>query len=577
MQSSPKLKVVLCWHMHQPDYRDCRSGEFMLPWTYLHAIKDYADMAYHLENQPAVRAVFNFVPVLLDQIEDYADQFATRAWRDPLLRLLDRESYDDASIAERRFLLDSCFRANHPKMIEPFPAYRRLHEFYSLVDRQGDTALQFLSGQYLADLVTWYHLAWTGETVRRQEPRLPLLMEKGVGYTRADRVELIDVLGRQIRGLIPRYRALAEAGRIELACTPYQHPIVPLLIDLQCAREMLPDAPMPTSPAYPGGHARAQRHLDMALRSHQARFGIEPAGVWPAEGAVSTETARLVGGRAVSWIATGEGVLANSLQASAPGVAPGPRDTWLYRPYVVEGAGDLCVFFRDDDLSDRIGFEYSKWFGRDAAVDFSQALSAIHDRLPHPEDAVVSVILDGENPWESYPYNGYYFLEELYGILGNHPKIELSTFAQCARRACSAPDPEAAIRRRGRLSRLVAGSWVYGNLATWIGSTDKNKAWDLLCDAKRAFDRAVAAGRLSEGALAAVERQLSVCEASDWCWWFGDYNPAESVASFDRVYRRDLSDLYRLIGEEPPDALLEPVSLGRASAEHTNAMRRASA
>ena len=67
-----RLDLVLLWHMHQPDYRDPASGEFLFPWVYLHAIKDYADMAAHLERHPRLRATVNLVPVLLDQLEDYA-------------------------------------------------------------------------------------------------------------------------------------------------------------------------------------------------------------------------------------------------------------------------------------------------------------------------------------------------------------------------------------------------------------------------------------------------------------------------------------------------------------------------
>jgi alpha-amylase/alpha-mannosidase (GH57 family) len=85
------VDLVFLWHMHQPDYRDYASGDFVLPWVYLHAIKDYTDMAYHLEQHPRVKVVVNFVPVLLDQLEDYKQQFATGEIRDPLLRLLARE------------------------------------------------------------------------------------------------------------------------------------------------------------------------------------------------------------------------------------------------------------------------------------------------------------------------------------------------------------------------------------------------------------------------------------------------------------------------------------------------------
>ena len=60
--------------MHQPEYRDLQTGEFVLPWTYLHVIKDYVDMVAHLEAVPEAKAVVNFAPILLEQIEEYANQ-----------------------------------------------------------------------------------------------------------------------------------------------------------------------------------------------------------------------------------------------------------------------------------------------------------------------------------------------------------------------------------------------------------------------------------------------------------------------------------------------------------------------
>src|SRR3569833_1689094 len=94
MSVDRRLKVVLCWHMHQPEYRDLSSGEYQLPWTYLHAIKDYVDMAAHLEQTPGARAVVHFAPVLLDQFFYYAMQIScylndASALRDPLLASLD--------------------------------------------------------------------------------------------------------------------------------------------------------------------------------------------------------------------------------------------------------------------------------------------------------------------------------------------------------------------------------------------------------------------------------------------------------------------------------------------------------
>jgi alpha-amylase/alpha-mannosidase (GH57 family) len=226
----------------------------------------------------------------------------------------------------------------------------------------------------------------------------------------------------------------------------------------------------------------------------------------------------------------------------------------------------VTCFFRDDRLSDLIGFEYSKWHGKDATAHFVGELEAILEQSAEGGRQVVSVILDGENAWEYFPYNGYYFLDELYSRLEAHPAIETTTFARLL-------DEK---REAAPMPALVAGSWVYGNLATWIGSPDKNRAWDLLCAAKQNFDLVAASGRLTTEELAAATRQLADCEGSDWFWWFGDYNPGEAVTAFDRLYRLKLANLYRLLKLPVPAELDFAVSHGGGGAELGGAMRRAS-
>jgi alpha-amylase/alpha-mannosidase (GH57 family) len=125
------------------------------------------------------------------------------------------------------------------------------------------------------------------------------------------------------------------------------------------------------------------------------------------------------------------------------------------------------------------------------------------------------------------------------------------------------------------LPPLVAGSWVYGNLSTWIGSEQKNRAWDLLATAKQCYNLVMASGRLDDPAMQAAARQLAICEGSDWFWWFGDYNPAESVAIFDRLFRANLANLYRLLQLAAPAQLSEPISRGGGHPDLGGAMRRA--
>jgi alpha-amylase/alpha-mannosidase (GH57 family) len=246
------------------------------------------------------------------------------------------------------------------------------------------------------------------------------------------------------------------------------------------------------------------------------------------------------------------------------------HDAQVHRdaPYRMPGQKLTC-FFRHDGLSDAIGFEYSTWHGDDAAAHFAGEVAKLAEHYQHDPNRVLLIALDGENAWEHYPFNGYYFLRGMYAALAADPRLELTTPAGYLARAPQAQP----------LPRVVSGSWVHGTLATWIGDPAKNAAWDLLCEAKDAFDRVVVEGPLDEAQVTAAERQLALCESSDWFWWFGDYNPSEAVGQFDRLYRRQLANLYRLLKLEPPEALSRPLSAGggAGSAEHGGTMRRANA
>ena len=541
--------------MHQPDYRHPETGHFVLPWVLLHAIKDYADMASHLERHPGIRCTVNFVPVLLDQIEDYCAQLATNEWRDPLLRIAAHPEPDALTAEDRDWLLDMAFRCHAPTMLEPFAPYRRLRDLLAFVKVQDANALSYLSGHYYADLATWFLLAWTGESLRRDGQVVPELMAKGDAFTLADRQRLLAELGTVMNQLIPRYRALSERGQVELSCTPANHPLAPLMIDFNAAREGWPESPLPSSPEYPGGRSRVEAHLTAARTSHERRFGQPPAGLWPAEGALSTPFLNQIGDAGFTWTASSHGVLKHSAGNQASTTVP-----WQ----APEGTpGDITLFFRNEHLSDLIGFEYANWHGRDAAQHFMTELKAIHLR---DNDALIPVFLDGENAWEYYPYNGWYFFSDLYGNLEKNNAINTVTLSEAAgtHRA-----------KRTRLPRLKAGSWVYGTLSTWVGNPDKNRAWDLLCEVKQCADRALQSGRLTPDEAAAVEHRLAVCESSDWFWWLGDYNSPQSVACFDSLFRENVKSLYRLLHLPIPVSLNHPISQGGGTPESGGTMRRA--
>jgi len=562
MHARGKLNVVLCWHMHQPIYWDCERNEYRLPWTYLHAMKDYVDMAAHLEAIPEAKAVINFTPTLLEQLDDYRIQVECHLAddapiKDPLLRALATPVLP-CGRSERVALIRACMKVNENRLINRYPPFRRLADIVNYFSNSHD--FLYLSDQFLVDLLVWYHLTWIGEVVHQTDTRVQALIEKGQDFSLHDRRILLELIGELLASIIPRYRRLAERGQIELSVTPYAHPIAPLLLDIQSTTEAMPDALMPTLQAYPGGKARLQWHITEGIKTFERFFGFKPKGCWPAEGGISTETMRCLSDAGFQWSAGGQTVLHNSLAATESAF----DNQWLHKPYHIDNK-PLACFFRDDGLSDLIGFHYADWHADDAVSNLVNHLETIAAANERPEDYIVSIILDGENAWEYYPNNAYHFLSGLYTRLSQHTDLALTTF-------------EAYLKRpnlpTGQLSRLVAGSWVYGTFSTWIGDKDKNRAWDMLGDAKKVFDTCVGGDSLTQDQIAAAERQLAICEGSDWFWWFGDYNSAQSVRDFECLYRVQLTHLYRLLKCDPPEYLSHSFTFGGGHPENDGVMIR---
>ncbi len=573
------INLVLCWHMHQPYYRQGLDGDYQLPWVYLHGIKDYADMAAHLEAHPAMKTVVNFAPVLLEQLDDYAVQLKDylaygSAMHDPLLNYLAGTIPIPSDREGRRSLIANCRRAHAPRMIEPHPQFRDLNRLADkFPERRSQSVdalyLDYLDPQYFIDLLIWYHLAWMGNSLKHN-PHIQELKEKKGFYSEADRRLLLGVIFEVLSGLIPRYRALADRGQVELSMTPYGHPIVPLLLDFEAMHQAQPEAPAPSHTGYPGGDERSRWHMQRGIKVFQHYFGRNPQGVWLSEGGVSDEAIALLESMDIQWSASGEAVWNNSHRAQVERqgdehvhaqLEPRP----LFKPYLLKDQ-KIRLFFRDDGLSDLIGFEYSDWHADDAVADLIHHIENIATSLGDEADKhVVSIILDGENAWEYYPDNGHFFLDGLYRALSESKTIRVKTFGEIDQQM-----------EHGKFDSLVAGSWVYGTFSTWIGNADKNRAWDLLVESKRVFDEVMAGDSLDARSREQAERLMAICEGSDWFWWFGDDNAADSVRDFDQLFRLQLTQLYQLLGRAAPNTLEVPISHGGAGMENAGTMRRSS-
>src|ERR1700739_1165982 len=153
-----QLRVVVLWHQHQPFYKDLVTGQYRLPWTRLHALKDYYGMVKLLEEFPQVHQTFNLVPSLITQIQDYVSGEA----QDPFL-LVAAKPAKDLTLEERKFAMQYLFQANPVHVIGRYPRYRELWERFRGAGDSPDRAEKYFQPQDFTDLQVLSQIGWFDE------------------------------------------------------------------------------------------------------------------------------------------------------------------------------------------------------------------------------------------------------------------------------------------------------------------------------------------------------------------------------------------------------------------------------
>lgn len=548
------LNIAFIWHMHQPLYKDPSTGEYTMPWVLLHGTKDYYDMVAILDDFPEVHQTFNLVPSLIDQIKDYSSSKVKDLYR--------RFGSKDASTLDhddKFFLLKHFFQANLSTMIEPFPRYIELYKRCKRGGADDESlreAVRYFKDEDFRDLQVLFNLTWIDPSIRRASTFLSRLTTKGSNFTEGEKKELFEVQTSIMQKILPKYREAAAEGRVELTTSPYYHPILPLLCDSDSAREAVHDVSLPKRQFLRPQDARVQ--IERAVACHGETFSSPPKGMWPSEGSVSEQVIELAVEAEIEWIATDEEILSRSLGKALRRDGNGEAiDSFLYRPYKVvpqPRGKELSILFRDHVLSDLIGFEYSSWETERAVDDFIGRLEAIHEGLKdsNPKEHIVSIILDGENAWEWYKDDGGEFLRALYARLSSSSKLKAVTVSEFLEGVSS----------KETLARVSAGSWIGGNFNIWIGGAEDNSAWDILSETIEAL---LAASDVGEGKLSQAWERVYAAEGSDWFWWYGDDHSSSGDLEFDRLFRENLKDVYRLIGQEPPSKLDVPIASKKSS------------
>jgi len=519
--------TTLCflWHMHQPFYKNLLTGQYKLPWTRLHALKDYAGMVEILAEFPHIRQTFNLVPSMLAQIEDYAGGQAS----DPFFDCATLPA-EDLTAAQRAFVVKYFFQVS-PRMLDRYPRYRELF------NQRPD-----LSTSDIRDLQVLNQLAWFDEDLLARDADLRELVRKGRAYNREDQALLETRQRAALKRVLPVYREFAAHGQIEISTTPFYHPILPLLCDSQIAATSHPGVALPSRFQFPQD---AREQLRRARSYVREKLDVAATGLWPSEGSVSDEALAIAAGCGFTWTATDNGVLARTLGRDA-----GVEET--YRAYVWRQQGcEMRMLFRDHYLSDLIGFEYQHRAAADAAEHFLSRIRA----NTQGRHMLVPIILDGENAWDWYEANGRPFLRELYRRISDAPDLEARTISEALSHHEAEP-----------LDRIFPGSWINANFDIWIGAEEDNQAWERLLEARQTYDRKQSS--VSEQARTLAFEELLISEGSDWCWWYGPEHSSDNRAEFDELYRDHLSNVYRALGETPPAILSQPILKEQPGAIH---------
>lgn len=545
------LYLSIVWHHHQPlYYKDPATGIYTRPWVRVHATKDYLDMATTVAKYPNVHVTFNLTPVLIKQLDDFSAGAKDIYWTTA------EKSADQLTDDDKRFLLQRFFDTN-PKIIARFPRYQALADKRKSADPQAiDAALQSFTTQDFRDLQVLFNLAWFDPDFLAQEP-LKSLVAKGGNFAESDKQPIFDQALAIIKQVIPEYKDLQDKGQIEVITTPYAHPILPLLYDTNLELTGNSAAIMPNRFSYPND---AIAQLKKSVDIYQAHYGRAPKGLWPGEGAVAQEIVKMVGDAGYQWMASGEIVLAKSL-----GLDSFTRDSndtvqqadKLYQPYVVENKQygvKVNMIFRDQRLSDLIGFEYSNQPGKQAADDLMQRLENIRQELkkenatgPH----LVSIILDGENAWENYDNDGKDFLNALYQDLSDSKTVKAVT-----------PTEYFALHQPTQtIDQLFPGAWFSANYDTWIGEEEEATAWNYLLKTRTTlYDYDVSKKKsVAPDKLAQALDFMYLAEGSDWFWWYGADQNSGDDAYFDRAYRALLAGVYTSLDLPVPEFVQVPI------------------
>jgi alpha-amylase/alpha-mannosidase (GH57 family) len=252
-------------------------------------------------------------------------------------------------------------------------------------------------------------------------------------------------------------------------------------------------------------------------------------GMWPAEGSLSNQVLDLMIKNKINWTATDQKILE---------ISDHPKkklEHYFPRKYE-SNSGSITIFFRDTNLSDKIGFKYSGMNPTDAVNDFFDQLHSIRDSIIQEygefalDHACVSIILDGENCWEFFPELGKDFREALFQRLNEDPYFRTQKLS----------DASTKDKFFLPLDKIKAGSWINGNFKIWIGEQIHLDAWKLLSKIRKKLENSIESKNISQKSYQNSLKWIYKAESSDWFWWYYSGHQAPNKYDFDKIFLNNL-------------------------------------
>lgn len=537
MTSNKKLSIAFYWHMHQPVYQLSPQSDYLMPWVRLHAIKDYLDMALICENFHNIKLNFNLVPVLIDSLIDYGEN----NFHDIHSRLTIKP-VEDLSDDDKEFIINNFFDANYHSMILPNDEYNRLYQKYQSGNAND---INVFSNQEYSDLMALFNLVWFDPIYKNKYPELKKLIKKKKNYTLEDRIKIINIQRDIIRKIIPEYRKLSDAGKIEITTSPYYHPILPILLDIKDIKKSR-DSNLPTNLKT---ELDAKMQTQMALDKMEKLFGKRPKGIWPSEHCISPKELDMFKELGVQWTISDEGILSNSIKVEFSRDFRGYQEDpyHILKTYNYNG---INLIFRDSLIPNLISFEYPSHNCEGAANDLYDRIKVVQSKLlSSPDDNhLLTIAMDGENCWENYTSDGSTFLSSLYSLIENDPTLETVLISDYIERD----------NNKKNLNKISSGSWINRNFRLWIDEPLKNLAWTYLKQVRDDFADFVKHNPYNPN-IEDARRELFICEGSDWFWWYGEPNDSGRDNIFDYIFREHLKNIYKFLDLEIPEYLDIPL------------------